>query len=137
MTPNASTQQILVEHRQLLDAAEQLEEWLDAPARHEDTAMWRAALARQLSEFTVKLSEHFVAEVETTSLDPSARDPVLAEQLRELDEEHQTLSKAFEQATRMAAEQDVAPEQICRHVQEAIRGFREHEAKEDVLFGFC
>jgi hemerythrin len=99
-----------------------------------DDGKQRQALERQLAHMRRSLAEHFAAEERTTAPDPKVHAPALIKRLRELDEEHQTLLVAFEEARGLAQQQDSSLEQLRDVVLSATQAFAEHEAKEDVIF---
>jgi hemerythrin len=130
----AGTHQILIEHRSLLAAAASLEAAAEhLPSQGPVQLEHRASLAGMLDEFVTKLASHFDAEVQTSSFD--AQDSVMAAQLRELDEEHRTLLAAFNAAQRMARTEGTRAPALRQLIVDTVMAFRDHEAKEDALFG--
>lgn len=127
------TEQILLEHQELLEAVAELETAAEAPpvagAEHGG-----GRLRHLLGELTPKLQAHFAAETTTTSLERVAHDARLMAQLRELDAEHRTLLDAFQEAHRLAQASHEPSKRLRRLLADAVRAFREHEAKEDILF---
>ncbi len=126
--------EILAQHRHLLELAARIEAFVQEDSGQLGNATtWRARLTDLLAEFIRHLLNHFEAEVRTTSLENASQNHPLAAELRALDEEHQTLQLAFEQAHRMVLS-EVALPRVRAHIAQAIFAFRDHEAREDALF---
>jgi len=136
--PTRDASSLLIQHRKLLQLVADLELTFSTGGVSESLGLSPQELSHQhiatlLQTLIAELDVHFKIEGDTFSQDFSDNPRVML-LLRELDGEHPVLLKQFravlEDWTRGASLQEVAPS-----LQKAVAMFRDHEAREDALFG--